>query len=153
MSNPHARQEEIVVQEVFEEYVVYDLKENKVHLLNPTAALVWQHCDGEHTPRELADLLARELDAPQAEDLLWLTLDRLEKAKLLSGKLVRPAQQRLLTRRQMLKMAGVTLALLPAVKSIVAPTPARAVSCFQTGHTCDSGAECCSGECNGGFCT
>jgi hypothetical protein len=148
VSNPQARQEEIVVQEVFGELVVYDLKRDRVHLLNPTAALVWQHCDGEHTPVDLAGLLERALEVPQADELLWLTLDRLEKAHLLARQSTRPDGQRVLTRRQVLKMAGVGIALLPVIKSIVAPTAAQAAATGAgSGEPCLTDQDCASKVC------
>ena len=78
MQLPKARANDIVIQELFDELVIYDLKRNKVHSLNPTAAFVWQHCNGQRTPAELAALLQRKFQTPQAEPLLWLALDRLE---------------------------------------------------------------------------
>ena len=61
MANPKARQNDLVVQEVFDELVIYDLERNQVHSLNPTAALVWQQCDGQTSPAQLADLYFEEV--------------------------------------------------------------------------------------------
>jgi hypothetical protein len=52
----------------------------EVHNLNPTAATVWQLCDGQTTPQQIAGPLKGDLDAVQAEQLVWLTLKRLEKS-------------------------------------------------------------------------
>ena len=40
---PRARQDELVVEELPDETLVYDLKRHKARCLNRTAALVWQH--------------------------------------------------------------------------------------------------------------
>ena len=40
------------------ELVLYDPKRQRVHSLNPTAAYVWQACDGEHDERQIAEALA-----------------------------------------------------------------------------------------------
>ncbi len=60
-STPYPRQmPEIVEYEVEDEIVLYDPRHDSVHTLNPTAAIVWWLCDGEHDVkeigRELADL-------------------------------------------------------------------------------------------------
>lgn len=130
---PLARSDGLVIEEVFDELVIYDLERDRVHSLNPTAAFVWHRCNGQHTTDELVALLQREFRVSQAETLLWSTLDRLEKAHLLHGKVPYPSgTQKTYTRREMLKMAGrgagLTVAMLPVIKSIVAPSVAQAAS-------------------------
>jgi hypothetical protein len=44
---PHARSEGLVIRELPEETLVYDLKRHRAHCLNPTAARVWSYCDGQ----------------------------------------------------------------------------------------------------------
>jgi hypothetical protein len=115
---PKARDDEdIVVQEVFDEYMLYDLKRHKSHLLNPTAAKVWQWCDGTTPPLELSMKLSTTFGLPQdkADNVLWLTLDRLERAHLLEAKVKRPATYQKITRRQLLGLVGVGL--LPVILS------------------------------------
>jgi len=147
MKNPKARQAEIVVQEVFDELVIYDLAEDRVHSLNPTAAFVWQQCDGRRTPAELAALLQQKFNTPHAEPLLALTLDRLATARLLKTTGTSPTGRRVLTRREMLRLAGVGLALLPVIASIVAPTAAQANSPRASGASCGSNDDCHSEFC------
>lgn len=64
---------------------VFDPQLKRTHVLNATSALVFQHCDGQTTPAQLTELLRRKFNVPhnQAEQLLWLALDELEKANLL----------------------------------------------------------------------
>ena len=148
---PKARYENLVIQDLGDETVVYDEKRNHVHRLNRTAAQVWKHCNGRNTVAELAAVLQDELKAPVTDEIVWLALDRLDKERLLEGTLVRPEEAKNITRRQMLKKAalvgGMTL-LLPVVQSIVAPTPAMAmsVSCRARGYAYDYPAHpCCPG--------
>ena len=148
---PKARHENLVVQELGDETVVYDEKRNHVHRLNRTAAFVWKNCDGQRTVADLAEILQVEMGVSVSEEIVWLALDRLEKERLLQEKLVRPEDAKNITRRQMLKKAalvgGMTL-LLPVVQSIVAPTPAMAmsVSCRKRGFAYDYPAHpCCPG--------
>lgn len=44
--------------EIDGEIVLYDPKRNRVHTLNPTAAVIWQLCDGSRTIDQLADDMA-----------------------------------------------------------------------------------------------
>ena len=139
---PRARTDHLVVEEVFDELVVYDLKRNQVHSLNSTAALVWQHCDGRTTYADMITLLQRKLDVPPQEELLSYTLERLQKAHLLERKVTAssPIYGDKITRRQALRTMGVAVALLPVVTSIVAPRAAQAQSSDST--------ECDSGQCH-----
>lgn len=131
MCNPKARQENIVVQEVFDELVIYDLLRNQLHSLNSTAALVWQHCDGQTSPAQVAAHLRAEMEVPQAEELVWLALDRLEKAHLLEQKVVRPDGFKI-SRRQVLRALGVSAFLLPIIATIPAPAVAQTLTCPST---------------------
>jgi hypothetical protein len=133
MIHPKARRDEVVVQEVFDELVVYDLERNQVHSLNPTAALVWQQCDGRTSPAELAGRLSPELEPAQANALVWLALDRLEKAHLLEQKVDRPDGQKI-SRRRALRTLGIS-ALLPVVASLLAPTAVQAQTCAGSRET------------------
>ena len=40
-----------------------------IHVLNPTAALIWKLCDGAHTPADMAAALAAEYEIPADHDL------------------------------------------------------------------------------------
>jgi hypothetical protein len=89
---------------------------------------VWQLCDGQTTPQEMAAQLHGDLTPAQAEELVWLTLKRLEKAHLLENDVVKPAGRKVMTRRELLKGLGVTAVMLPVVASITAPSPVAAQS-------------------------
>lgn len=39
----------IVAKDIGNETLVYSLDQEKVHVLNPTARLIWKLCDGEHS--------------------------------------------------------------------------------------------------------
>src|SRR5574341_33574 len=118
---PAAREDRLVVQEVSDEVLVYDLDRHKAHCLNRTAALVWRHCDGRTTVAEMAALLRNELGCPVEEAVVWSALDRLGRAHLLRGRLTPPAGVARLSRREMMRklaLAGGLSVLLPAVASI-----------------------------------
>ncbi len=60
---PIARKEGLVIQEMPEEVLVYDLDTNKAHCLNQTAAFVWKSCDGRNSVAEKANTPPKT-DAP-----------------------------------------------------------------------------------------
>src|SRR5215213_3735580 len=126
MSNPK-RAETVHVETLGDEVCVYDWQRKEVHALNPTAARVWQQCDGQTSPQQIAAMFAAELNVPNAEELVWLTLSKLEQAHLLAEGVVKPARRKVLPRREFIRL-GIAVALLPVVHSIVAPTPVEAQS-------------------------
>jgi hypothetical protein len=129
---PKARQDQLLIEDVANELVVYDLERHRAHLLNRTAALVWRHCDGQKSVAELASLLQTELNPVADEDLVWLALDQLGAAQLLQEPMRRSPEQRRTSRRHVVRkvgMIGVLSLLLPAVSSLSAPARAEVVSC------------------------
>lgn len=125
----HPKKIETVHVETLEgELCLYDWQRMKVHNLNPTAATVWQLCDGQTSPQQIAQHLKGDLTPAQAEELVWLTLARLERANLLQAAVVKPAGHKVISRREMLKGLGLAAAMLPVVTSIVAPGPVEAQS-------------------------
>jgi hypothetical protein len=140
---PCARQEQLLVEEAGDELVVYDQERQQAHRLNRTAALVWQHCDGKRTPKQMATLLQKELNPEADETLVWVTLDRLSGANLLQAPLQRSREQARASRRQFVRKVGMVGALslmIPVITTIVAPTPAQAQS--QGTGCCECACEC-----------
>ena len=45
---PHARTDNLVIRELDDETLVYDMERDEAHCLNQTAALVWKQCDGKN---------------------------------------------------------------------------------------------------------
>lgn len=80
---PQARQDELFIEQLGEELLVYDARHFCAHRLNPTAAWMWRHCDGRTTVAQAAQLLAAELQQSVEEELIWLSLETLERANLL----------------------------------------------------------------------
>lgn len=163
---PIARQEGLVIQEMPEEVLVYDLETNKAHCLNETAAFVWKACDGSKSVGEIAKLFGSESGKAVSEDLVWLAIDQLNESNLLAKEL--KADFRGQSRRDVIKKIGLAAVVaLPIVSSLVAPSAALAVACTagtttctNGGANCDPGIVCqCSmsaamGQCNGGgICT
>ena len=109
-----------------DEASIYDWARAQVHALNPTAAFVWRRCDGATSPAAIAAALERELDLPEAEAVVDLTLAHLARLHLLERPVA--AGEGSTTTRRWLLGRGVAAAMLPAIASIVAPTPVEAQS-------------------------
>lgn len=147
---PAARKDDLVVQELPEEVLVYNTKRHTAHCLNPTAALVWKHCDGQTTVTDMLRILRRELNQPVDEAVVWLAVRQLEKARLLAAHMTRPEDQISLSRREVVRRVGVAAAVtLPLVTSVIAPMAIQAGSCRAAGQPCTTSVQCCSGICNG----
>ncbi len=160
---PRARQDELIVEELQDETLVYDLKRHKANCLNRTAALVWRRCDGQTSVADVAALLEEQLATPTDEAVVWMALDRLGRAHLLSEPVTLPADRAQYSRREMLRTlrraAGISL-LLPVIETIVAPRAAAQASCptscvgqpncvpcrSNNGRNCTN-RSCCNGVC------
>jgi hypothetical protein len=69
--NPR-RLESLEVNEAEDGLVIYDPAQDMVHHLNPSAAVIFDLCDGTRDPAEIARLLeeAYQLSAPPLEDAI-----------------------------------------------------------------------------------
>ena len=154
-AKPKARAEGVVVRELAEEVLVYDLDTHKAVCLNSTAAAVWRLCDGRRTAADIRRALEKSASGPVPEEFIWLALEQLGRDRLLDARVPRPAQLAGITRRELIRRVGLTAAIaVPFIASIVAPTPADAASCLPQGAACQESAQCCSGlNCIGGACT
>jgi hypothetical protein len=148
---PQARSAGLVVEELSDEVLVYDLERDRAHCLNLTAANVWKLCDGKSSPAEIATRLGVKLEPVEAQEVVWTALDQLGRAGLLDKKITRPSAA--ISRRDVIKRLAVAAAItVPVVTSVVAPTATHAATCRPSGDTCGSSAQCCSGVCSAGRC-
>ena len=152
---PCARKAGLVIQDMPDEVLVYDLDTNKAHCLNKSAAFVWRSCDGKTSISDIARLFEIQTGDKVSDDFVWLALDQLNENSLLEGEVKASFAGR--SRREVIKKIGLaSMVALPIVASLVAPKSAMAaVSCAcvtpgdcitQTG--CPSTANCNgSGRC------
>ncbi len=132
MKKPIARKNNIVVQEVRKETLIYDLDEDKAYCLNETSALVWGLCDGKRTPIEISAEMSETLKTKISEDFVDLALDQLNKEGLFENGIKNTFEG--LSRRRAIRKIGMTsVAMLPAIGLIVAPRAAMAQSCAGIG--------------------
>lgn len=157
-NNPKSRQSNLVIQELKNEILIYDLDTNKAYCLNETSAAVWQMCDGENSVLVISKLLSRKLNNSVSEDCVWLALDQLKQENLLEEKENLKINFGGLNRRQMIRKVGLTtVVMLPVISSLVAPTAIMAQSAGSPGilplfSPCSSALQCASRACNGVCC-
>ena len=47
----------LIVHEIDDEVLLYDPEVDRSHGLNPTATVIWRHCDGRHSEVQIARVL------------------------------------------------------------------------------------------------
>lgn len=139
-----ARIDNLVIREAADEMLVYDLLRHKAHCLNRTAALIWQHCDGQHTVADIADVVTVELHAAIDETTVWRAIAQLGRAHLLTDYALPPDSNFRLSRREAIRKLGLgAAAALPIVTTIVAPLAVQAQSCGPANNNINQNAVGC----------
>ena len=142
-TKPKKRHEALLVSALPEEVLVYDLQRQRALCLGNNISWVWQHCSGQRTVRELARALQRKIGKPVQEEIVWIALHRLGRARLLresiEARIEGPPRSRRELLRKVALLGGFSLI------SIVVPTAALAVSCIPKHGQCDPNGpnRCC----------
>jgi hypothetical protein len=127
------RTAELTTEKIAEETIVYDERTHQAHCLNRAAGFIWTHCDGRTSLEEIADRMPAALGLPPDTAIVQMAVTDLAKAGLLEEA---PETRRDSSRRQMIRRlayAGCAASALPAISSILAPTPAMARSADEHG--------------------
>lgn len=148
---PQARTEGLLVQEVQDEILVYDLKRHWAFCLNKAAAAIWESCDGQTPVAEIIRTVEKKLQVPMNEQLVWLTLDKLGKSRLLCEQITQPsdATPRISRRKAMRKIGGAAVIALPLITSVITPTAVQAATICRIPNTSCTAATigcCCTGN-------
>jgi hypothetical protein len=141
-SNPLSRRDNIVIQELQDEILIYDLRKNKALCLNKTSAMIWQECDGTKSVAEISQTLGKKLKLNIPQDLVWLAVEQFKTDNLLnnSQSVVTPFEG--LTRREVIRKIGfASMVMLPVISAIIAPTALQAQS-----SACGPIGNCTSGQ-------
>ncbi len=146
---PRAQKDGILATDIGDEMVLYDRREHRGHCLNPSAAIVWRHLDGETSMTDMVSYLRKELDPAAGEETVWLAVSELEKAQLLETPLDPPNAASLSRRSLLHRMgaaAGAATVLIPVISTVVAPPAYAQVS----GSSCSTRDTCQTFSCAGG---
>jgi DNA-binding MarR family transcriptional regulator len=123
---PLARSDDLIVEELGDEVLLYDTKTDRAHSLSPEAARVWRACNGQTPVEQLSSRLGLD------QETVDRALAELDSCELLD---VRPSivadgtTRREVTLR--LAKVGAAAAAAPLIVSVVAPAPAMAVTLAQ----------------------
>jgi PqqD family protein of HPr-rel-A system len=80
------RRPDVVVKELGDETLLYNAEGKSIHVLNPTAHVIWQHCDGDHDVHAIEDALRSSFSVPEDHDVqadIQRTLDEFRDKGLL----------------------------------------------------------------------
>ena len=77
------RVDELIVQELFDEILVYDRAKRKIHYLNPHTTVVWRHCDGRATIADVARVIESELGIKAGPRTVRRALNQLKRSQLI----------------------------------------------------------------------
>jgi len=59
----------IAVKDIGNETLLYSAKGEAIHVLNPTAKLIWELCDGEHTITEMEQAIRANFSVTDEHDV------------------------------------------------------------------------------------
>lgn len=159
--HPQARSEDLVVEEIGQETLVYDLAKDRAHCLNRTSSWIWKRCDGRTSVAELTVALCRELGTEFDEQWVRISLKQLSRAGLLDRPARTSSAFATASRREFAKKLGKMAVLVPVISSVTAPLSAQLLSCVDSCvgkpncTPCKSGDSgkcdkfCCNGNCVG----
>jgi hypothetical protein len=130
--------------------LIYDTREDCVHLLDTTTGHVFELLEQGGRSREgiVAELAAR-MNSIEGESLLQLSLDELRKADLLVAAQAHTEPLSDISRRDLVRklgLAGAAALLVPTITTLTATRAYAQASCLPSGHTCAGGSPpaCCS---------
>jgi hypothetical protein len=167
VARPQARTQGVVVRTVENETLVYDLSSNDTLCLDQTLSTVWSQCDGTRSVDDISRLVAPHEAATTRRDLTWIALEQLRaKGLLVDGTFGDASVNRFhgLSRREMIRQAGVIGVLVPTLLTMAASPAASAASLVcdcsaatgsdarPQGCPCVTNNDCC-GVCQAGVLT
>lgn len=145
---PRARIADLVITELHDELLIYDLKNDRAYCLNPAAKCVWSECDGKTDADTIAYRVARNLKVPFDTEAVWHALAQLHQKELLQEPFTLPVPAPSLTRRAFLKKTALAGAIaIPTILALRAPVAAQAGTCVPNDGNCVASTQCCSNCC------
>jgi len=118
---PQARATDLIVKELENEILIYDMSANRAICLNEMSRLIWKYCDGK---TRFEDLMEKY---NLTKDIIHLALDEFQNHHLLMGRIETGVPDDKVERRRFIVKTGAAAAIaIPIVKTIVAPQAAFA---------------------------
>ena len=63
------RKPDISIKDIGGEALLYNTDEEAIHILNPTAQLIWEFCDGTHTVADIEQAIRTNFSVPDGHDV------------------------------------------------------------------------------------
>lgn len=151
---PKARNHELLIRDVDDEALVYDLITDKASCLDNLTTSVWKACDGKTDIESILDKLKGRDHKDSNIHLVWVAIDQLEQAGLLEEFNSPEWNKSRTSRREMFRMLGKgVIGALPVISTIsIQPALAQVSGCKPKGAPCFFSSECCSNRCRNGLC-
>ena len=143
MNLPQSRTRDLIVQELNDELLIYNLSTGRALSLNATSSKVFNACDGQTSFDDF------KRNHKFTDDLIYLALDELKRNNLLEN--YQSTHFGNLSRREVIRRVGLaTIVALPVITGIVAPSAAsaRSVVNFCARENCVDGGPGRGGGCN-----
>lgn len=70
IKKPKRKQEGVIEQDIGNEVVLRNSDEKTIHVLNTTAKIIWELCDGEHTVEDIEHKLRERFSIPDNVNVL-----------------------------------------------------------------------------------
>ena len=120
---PKARNENIIMQNLENEVLIYDTITDNAYCLNETCGAVFNACDGKQSFDDL------KRNYRFTDDLIFLALDELKNKNLLADDKSYQSPFAGMSRREAVRRVGLgTMIALPVVAAMIAPNAANAAS-------------------------
>ncbi|MFL6375549.1 MAG: hypothetical protein ACJ73D_12850 [Pyrinomonadaceae bacterium] len=145
---PRVKTSGLVIKELADETLIYDVDTNTAFCLNAPAAVIMGACDGRSTVADAQRFLAEKAGSAVDDDLIWNTVEEFRRRNLLADGHTVPFSEKHVSRRTLLKQAAALRVALPIVMVLAAPPALHAASaCIAVGQSCQqgSGLPCCAG--------
>ncbi|NNE99054.1 MAG: PqqD family protein [Pyrinomonadaceae bacterium] len=151
---PKSRQNNIVLQKLKDELLIYDLISDRAFCLNRTSSAVWQQCNGKKTISEIASNVQKEFGPTVCTNFVSLAVKRFIDENLLEGQFDISVVQAGISRRELLQRVAISSAVtLPIVSSLTAPKAVNAQSVCAPAPNAADGCPCsANGNCASGCC-
>ena len=111
------RRQDLLIEQMEDESVVYDPARYRAHCLNQTAQLVLRACDGKASLTPIAARVRGELRVPVSEDVVRSALEKLSRAHLLEERFPRSAKSHPVSRRTVIATGVAAVVVSMAVPS------------------------------------
>jgi hypothetical protein len=143
---PKAKMADIVVQDLGDEALVYDVTTNRAYCLNSISRAIFMASDGATSIDMIAERMAFNMGKPVDKGLVAFGVEELSKEGLISTGA--EAVSSLVSRRDSITGAGFASAVaLPVVASIAAPSAMNAQLWLANGPQGTTSASCSNGCC------